>query len=61
MSGKLTGAGSRQTKLPTINLVVIFSRRQFPPKIPGLGERINAFVSREDPMREKLLFRIQKA
>lgn len=30
------------------------------PKIPRLGERVDAFISGKDPMREQLLFGIQK-
>lgn len=53
--------GSAHDKLPTTNVAVIFQRKQFSPKIPRLWVRVDTFVSRQDPMGEKLLFRIQKA
>ena len=61
MSREKTDAGSLHSKLQAIDRAVMFRSRQFSPKIPRLGEGIDAFVSRKDPMREKILFRVQKA
>lgn len=55
-----TDVASPPIQLHIIDLVLIFSDMQCPPKISCLGERIDAFIPRKDPMREKFLFRIQK-
>lgn len=64
MSGQMSGHHTRKWIIPTnrFDSFIMFHRMQFQfsPKIPSLWEWVDTFISRKDPMREKLLFGIQK-